>query len=103
MTADELWELFPVILSEHKEYWNDWYVEEEKRIKALLTIENARFSHIGSLLDSVSGDVEYLVEENNPAIISIRSVDSICLIGKYGISRFMSCLFILIIGMICIR
>lgn len=48
MTLDELWELFPVILSEHKAYWNDWYVEEEKRIKAFLIIENARISHIGS-------------------------------------------------------
>lgn len=29
MTVDELWELFPIILSEHKEYWNNWYVEEK--------------------------------------------------------------------------
>ena len=48
MTVDELWELFPIILSEHKAYWNDWYVQEVKRTKAFLTIENARFSHIGS-------------------------------------------------------
>lgn len=48
MTLDELWELFPIILSEHKAYWNDWYVEEEKRIKAFLLINNARISHIGS-------------------------------------------------------
>lgn len=38
----------PIILSEHKTYWNDWYVEEEKRIKAFLPIDNARISHIGS-------------------------------------------------------
>ena len=48
MTLDELWELFPIILSEHKAYWNDWYVEEEKRIRAFLPINNARISHIGS-------------------------------------------------------
>lgn len=48
MTLDDLWELFPIILSEHKAYWNDWYVEEEKRIKAFLTIENIQISHIGS-------------------------------------------------------
>lgn len=48
MTLHELWELFPIILSAHKAYWNDWYVEEEKRIKAFLTINSARISHIGS-------------------------------------------------------
>jgi GrpB-like predicted nucleotidyltransferase (UPF0157 family) len=48
MTLNELWELFPIILSEHKAYWNDWYVEEEKRIKKFLQIVDARISHIGS-------------------------------------------------------
>lgn len=48
MTLDELWKLFPVILSEHKAYWNSWYLEEETRIKAFLPIENTRISHIGS-------------------------------------------------------
>ena len=48
MTLEELWELFPIVLSEHKEYWNDWYTEEEKRITEFLPISNARISHIGS-------------------------------------------------------
>lgn len=48
MTLDELWELFPIILSKHKAYWNDWYVKEEKQIKAILPIDNIRISHIGS-------------------------------------------------------
>lgn len=48
MTLEELWELFPIVLSEHKEYWNDWYTEEEKRITKFLPIANARISHIGS-------------------------------------------------------
>lgn len=48
MTLDELWELFPIVLSAHKAYWNDWYAEEEKRIKAFLPLDNARISYIGS-------------------------------------------------------
>lgn len=48
MTLDELWELFPIILSEHKAFWSDWYAEEEKRIKEFLPIANTRISHIGS-------------------------------------------------------
>lgn len=48
MTLEELWELFPIVLSEHKEYWNDWYEEEEMRIKEFLPIDDVRISHIGS-------------------------------------------------------
>ena len=48
MTVEELWELFPIILSEHKDCWNDWYAEEEKRIKDFLPIDNVKMNHIGS-------------------------------------------------------
>lgn len=33
-------------------------------------LDNEKYIGMARLLDSVSGDVEYLVEENNPAIIS---------------------------------
>lgn len=48
MTLDELWELFPIILTEHKPCWREWYAEEEKRISDFLSIQGARISHIGS-------------------------------------------------------
>lgn len=48
MTLKELWELFPIILSEHKNCWNDWYREEEERILAFLKRKDIRLSHIGS-------------------------------------------------------
>lgn len=48
MTLEELWELFPIILSEHKEYWKDWYEEEKQTITALLHDKNVRINHIGS-------------------------------------------------------
>ncbi len=48
MSLDELWELFPIILSEHKDCWNDWYREEENRIADFLSIKDIRISHIGS-------------------------------------------------------
>ena len=31
MTLEELWELFPIILSEHRDIWDSWYDEEKKR------------------------------------------------------------------------
>lgn len=48
MTLEELWQLFPIILSEHNECWNDWYKEEEKRILEFLPIRGLRIHHIGS-------------------------------------------------------
>ena len=48
MTLEELWELFPIILSEHKSCWQDWYEEEKQTIAALLPDQNIKISHIGS-------------------------------------------------------
>ena len=48
MTLEELWTLFPIILSEHKSCWKDWYEEEQQTIAALLPNPNSRISHIGS-------------------------------------------------------
>ena len=33
MTLEELWELFPIFLTEHKECWDDWYHEEERQMR----------------------------------------------------------------------
>ena len=47
MTLEELWQLFPIYLTEHQSYWQEWYHEEESLLKtALLSTE--RISHIGS-------------------------------------------------------
>ena len=48
MTLEELWELFPIILTEHNEEWAEWYAEEEKRLAGILPPENIRISHVGS-------------------------------------------------------
>lgn len=48
MTLEELWELFPIVLSEPKDYWYDWYEEEKKRIAALFSDLPYTINHIGS-------------------------------------------------------
>ena len=48
MTLEELWELFPIILSEHKSCWRDWYEEEKRAIAALLPDQNIKINHMGS-------------------------------------------------------
>lgn len=47
MSLDELWELFPVFLVEHKACWKKWYLEEKSILQnSLSPVE--RISHIGS-------------------------------------------------------
>lgn len=48
MTLEELWELFPIILSEHQDCWREWYEEEKQKLRALLYDKDIRIAHIGS-------------------------------------------------------
>ena len=47
MTLEELWQLFPIILTEHKSCWADWYNEEVGQLKNLLPDETV-YHHVGS-------------------------------------------------------
>lgn len=48
MTLEELWELFPILLSEPKDCWKAWYLEEEGRLKEILPQAGLRLNHVGS-------------------------------------------------------
>lgn len=48
MSLEELWHLYPIILSEHKDCWKDWYLEEKETLKRILKLDNMILSHIGS-------------------------------------------------------
>ncbi|MDE6293605.1 MAG: GrpB family protein [Clostridiales bacterium] len=47
MTLEELWQLFPIRLTEHKQYWADWYSEEVNCLKSILP-QDTEYHHIGS-------------------------------------------------------
>lgn len=47
MSLEELWQLFPIFLTEHRVWWKDWYVEEESLLKLVLPLR-MRINHIGS-------------------------------------------------------
>lgn len=48
LTNEELWQLFPVIISEYKDYWKDYYTAEEKILNSILSDTIERIHHIGS-------------------------------------------------------
>ena len=47
MTLEELWQLFPIFLTEHRPYWTDWYNDEENQLKSILP-SNTVYHHVGS-------------------------------------------------------
>ena len=47
MSLEELWQLFPIILTKHQEDWKEWYLEEESLLKNILP-QVEKISHIGS-------------------------------------------------------
>jgi hypothetical protein len=49
MTNEELWQLFPIILSEHKPIWRVKYLEEKALLENAVGKENiVRMNHYGS-------------------------------------------------------
>lgn len=47
MTLEELWQLFPIFLTEHQERWAGWYREEADILRGILG-PGPELSHIGS-------------------------------------------------------
>lgn len=47
MILEELWQLFPIFLTEHQSCWKEWYFEEALLLKKILP-QADRISHIGS-------------------------------------------------------
>ena len=47
MNLEELWQLFPIFLTEHQDCWKDWYVEEASLLGRILP-QTVRINHVGS-------------------------------------------------------
>lgn len=74
MSLEELWQLFPIFLTEHKLIWEQWYQEEKEQLKAMLT-GNFEINHIGSTaIDGICAKpiIDILVEI--PSEVSINEI-----------------------------
>ena len=47
MTLEELWRLFPVVLTPHNDCWTEWFGEEAEHLKSILP-PDTEYHHIGS-------------------------------------------------------
>lgn len=77
MTLEELWQLFPVFLTEHNVSWEKWYVEERAHLSKLLP-SYVIFNHIGSTaIDGIWAKpiIDILVEVPKPAfLLEIKNI-----------------------------
>lgn len=48
MTLEELWQLFPIVISPHSDGWKEWYEEESARLKNALAGHGVKLHHVGS-------------------------------------------------------
>ncbi|MDE6057730.1 MAG: GrpB family protein, partial [Muribaculaceae bacterium] len=48
MTLEELWELFPIVLTPHNPQWRYWAEEEMRLLGSLLAGYDFKINHIGS-------------------------------------------------------
>lgn len=81
MTLEELWQLFPIFLTEHKLYWADWYREEEDFLKSILP-SDIDFYHIGST--AINGIMAKPIID---IIIAVNSNNQLNLVAKLLIKK----------------
>ncbi len=49
MSLKELWQLFPIFLTEHNTFWSEWFQDEKSILEKILPQNQiARISHVGS-------------------------------------------------------
>ena len=48
LTLEELWQLFPIILTEPNPEWTTWYADESARVREVLDGVDVELTHIGS-------------------------------------------------------
>ena len=102
MTLQELWELFPIVLTEHKDCWAEYYDQEAALLENVLP-KDAVISHIGStavrgiwakpivdILVEVSGNLQSIADilQSNGYIKMSESDKRISLNKGYTIDGF---------------
>lgn len=93
LTNEELWQLFPIILSESKSYWVDNYKAEEKLLIETIGVRSiVRINHIGStavpnLLAKPTIDILLEINDNINIQWLINMIESIGYIYSYQPKR----------------
>lgn len=85
MTLEELWQLFPIFLTEHQACWADWYEEEAALLRSLLG-PGPLLNHVGST--AIKGIwakpiLDILIEADSPALAeaadTLRMAGYVCM------------------------
>lgn len=85
MSLKELWELFPIILVEHQDCWNDWYKEEETNLYNIFKNKEIKINHIGSTsIKNIMAKptIDVLIEI--PRNIDMNDIKKVLIENNYG-------------------
>jgi GrpB-like predicted nucleotidyltransferase (UPF0157 family) len=83
MSNEELWQLFPIIITEHNNKWKELFLSEKKLIEELIGKNKiVRINHIGStavpnLLAKPTIDILVEIKDNTDIPSLIKSLESI--------------------------
>ena len=88
MSDEELWTLFPILLTEHQENWKDLYIQEEEQLRTFVGESIFRIRHIGStavkgLIAKPTIDILLEIKEDTDTEAFIRKIESIGYIYTY--------------------
>ena len=95
MTLEELWELFPIVLTPPSPNWKLWFEDEKQALKEILSSFECKIHHIGST--AINGIwakpiVDILIETNNHAdmksIARIMEANGYIIMHESSIPRF---------------
>ena len=76
MTLEELWELFPILLTGHQDCWAEWYTEEAGILREILG-SGVILSHIGSTaIEGIWAKpiIDILIEAEGPALAEAADI-----------------------------
>lgn len=82
MSDKDLWKLFPVILSGHKDIWSDYYEEEKNILHKIIGQYIVRINHIGStavreLIAKPTIDILIEINEHTPVATLIEDMEEV--------------------------
>lgn len=84
MSLEELWKLFPIILTKPNKTWIKWYNKEKKKLDSILPIKNIIINHIGSTaIKNIYAKpiIDILIEI--PSSISLEYIKQILIKNNY--------------------
>ena len=79
MSLEELWQLFPIFLTEHQTVWSEWFEEEKSRLEKILPQNNVISTSVASIWAKPIIDILVEVSDND----ILRQIKTVLVVNGY--------------------